>query len=80
MNFYYLYNPNSGEYRRYNTYEDASCLLEQLDEPWEGVYSPQQLSERLHEKKQRRQEGLGGRMLRNAGAGSGRTSTRIYRR
>jgi len=73
MNFYYLYNPDSGEYRRYSTYEDAECLLEQLGESWEGVYSASQLQARLHEKK-RQQESITSRVLRNAASGG--TGTR----
>jgi len=54
-------------------------MLVSLGNPWEGVYSAQELQARLHETK-RSQGGMMDRVLRNAGAGTARTSTSIYRR
>ena len=77
MNYFYIYNEDKGEYRRYNDYNDAECMLVSLGSGWEGVYTAQELQARLNETK-RSQGGIMDRVLRNAGAGSSRTSTRMY--
>jgi len=75
MEFYYIYNEEKGEWRRYNDYNDAETMLVSLGNPWEGVYNANELQARMNERKQSA-GGVVDRILRNAG--SGRTGTRYY--